>query len=118
LDRETMHFKQHIALKYADLVYNGQWFTPLREALDGFVDATQTYVTGKVTLELYRGNVRVLDRQSPYSLYDTSIGSFVMGADYNQKDAEGFINILGLPLRLAAAKRAQKQAKPSRRKSG
>ena len=118
LDRETMHFKQHIALKYADLVYNGQWFTPLREALDGFVDATQTYVTGKVTLGLYRGNVRVLDRQSPYSLYDTSIGSFVMGADYNQKDAEGFINILGLPLRLAAAKRAQKQAKPSRRKSG
>jgi argininosuccinate synthase len=118
LDRDTSHFKQHIALRYAELVYNGQWFTPLREALDGFVDATQTYVTGQVTLGLYRGNVRVLDRQSPYSLYDTSIGSFVMGSDYNQKDAEGFINILGLPLRLAAVKRAQGKAKPSRRKSG
>jgi argininosuccinate synthase len=118
LDRETLHYKQVIALRYAELVYYGQWFTPLREALDSFVETTQRNVTGKATLGLYRGNVRVLDRESPYSLYDTSIGSFVMGADYNQKDAEGFINILGLPLRLAAAKRAQKQAKPSRRKSG
>jgi argininosuccinate synthase len=118
LDRETFHYKQHVALRYAEIVYYGQWFTPLREALDGFVAATQANVTGKVTLGLYRGNVRVLDRESAYSLYDTSIGSFVMGADYNQKDAEGFINILGLPLRLAAAQHAQRNRKPSRRKAG
>ncbi len=73
-------------------------------------------MTGKVTLGLYRGNVRVLDRESPYSLYDTSIGSFVMGADYNQKDAEGFINILGLPLRIEAALRKKRETKPARRK--
>jgi argininosuccinate synthase len=118
LDRETLHYKQHVALRYAELVYNGQWFTPLREALDAFVEATQSNVTGKVTLGLYRGSVRVLDRESPYSLYDTSIGSFVMGSDYNQKDAEGFINILALPLRLAAAKNAQRNTKLSRRKAG
>ena len=91
---------------------------PLREALDSFVDTTQQNVTGKVTLGLYRGNIRVLDRESPYSLYDTSIGSFVMSADYNQKDAEGFINILGLPLRLEAALRKKQEAKPARRKKG
>jgi len=118
LDRETFHFKQHIALRYADLVYYGQWFTPLREALDSFVARTQRKVTGKVALGLYRGNVRVLDRQSPFSLYDTSIGSFVMGADYNQKDAEGFINILGLPLRIEAGLRKKLEARPARRKKG
>ena len=118
LDRETLHYKQHVALRYAELVYYGQWFTPLREALDSFVETTQQNVTGKVTLGLYRGHVRVLDRVSPYSLYDTSIGSFVMGADYDQKDAAGFINILGLPLRLEAAQRKKRQAKPTRRKKG
>jgi argininosuccinate synthase len=117
LDRETLHYKQHVALRYAELVYYGQWFTPLREALDSFVATTQRNVTGSVTLGLYRGNVRVLDRQSPYSLYDTSIGSFVMGKDYNQKDAEGFINILGLPLKLAAAKQAAKNTRSARRKT-
>jgi argininosuccinate synthase len=116
LDRETFHYKQHVALRYAELVYYGQWFTPLREALDSFVETTQRNVTGKVTLGLYRGNIRVLDRQSPYSLYDTSIGSFVMGADYDQKDAEGFINILGLPLRIEAALRKKRETKPPRRK--
>jgi argininosuccinate synthase len=118
LDRETLHYKQHVALRYAELVYYGQWFTPLREALDSFVESTQRNVTGKVTLGLYRGNIRVLDRQSPYSLYDTSIGSFVMSADYDQKDAAGFINILGLPLRLEAALRKKREAKPARRKKG
>ncbi len=111
LDRETYHYKQHVALRYAELVYFGQWFTPLREALDGFVDATQANVLGTITMGLCKGNLRILDRQSPNSLYDTSIGSFVMSSDYNQKDAEGFINILGLPLRLAAAKRAGRKAK-------
>jgi argininosuccinate synthase len=117
LDRETFHYKQHVGLRYAELVYYGQWFTPLREALDSFVGTTQRTVTGTVTLGLAKGLVRVLDRQSPYSLYDTSIGGFTMGADYDQKDAEGFINILGLPVRIAAAR---KSAKPgaARRKSG
>ncbi len=109
LDRETFHYKQLLALRYAELVYNGQWFTPLREAIDAFVDSTQKNVSGKVTLGLYRGHIRVLDRVSPNSLYDTSIGSFVMGADYDQKDAEGFINILGLPLRIEAALRKRRE---------
>ncbi len=106
LDRETLHYKQHVALRYAELVYYGQWFTPLREALDSFVATTQRHVTGTVTLGLYKGNVRVLDRCSPFSLYDTSIAGFAMGSDYDQRDAEGFINILGLPHKLAASKRA------------
>jgi argininosuccinate synthase len=118
LDRETFHYKQHVALRYAELVYYGQWFTPLREALDGFVTVTQRDVTGTVTLGLARGHVRVLDRQSPYSLYDTSIGGFTMGADYNQKDAEGFINILGLPVKIAAARKPNgaPKARAARRK--
>ena len=102
LDRETFHYKQHVALRYAELVYYGQWFTPLREALDGFVQATQRHVTGEVTLGLYKGGIRVLDRRSPYSLYDISMGGFTMGAEYDQKDAAGFINILGLPMKMAA----------------
>jgi argininosuccinate synthase len=107
LDRETFHYKQHVALRYAELVYYGQWFTPLREALDAFVAATQRNVTGTVTLGLYKGNVRILDRRSPFSLYDTSIAGFTMGSDYDQRDAEGFINILGLPVKLAAAKKTR-----------
>ncbi|MFB3923187.1 MAG: argininosuccinate synthase [Terriglobia bacterium] len=117
LDRETFHYKQHVALRYAELVYFGQWFTPLREALDGFVEKTQRNVTGSVTLGLYKGNVRIIDRHSPYSLYDTSIGGFTMGSDYNQKDAEGFINILGLPVRIAAAKEAGTRAAAAGRRS-
>jgi len=109
LDRETYHYKQHVALRYAELLYYGQWFTPLREALDNFVEATQGNVSGTVKMGLCKGNLRILDRHSPNSLYDSSIGSFVMNPDYNQKDAEGFINILGLPLRLAAAKRAARK---------
>lgn len=105
LDRETFHYKQHVALRYAELVYFGQWFTPLREALDGFISMTQRRVTGSVTLGLCHGVVRVLDRESPYSLYSTSIGGFTMGADYDQNDAAGFINILGLPLKIEAAQR-------------
>jgi argininosuccinate synthase len=104
LDRETFHYKQHIALRYGELVYYGQWFTPLREALDAFIGTTERHVTGEVTLGLYKGSLRVLDRRSPYSLYDTSIGSFTMGSTYDQKDAAGFINILGLPAMIAAVK--------------
>ncbi len=107
LDRATFAYKQHVALDYGQMVYNGLWFTPLREALDAFVDSTQQVVTGQVALELYRGNIQVLSRQSPYSLYSTEIASFTMGESYNQKDAEGFIRLIGLPLRVRAALRAK-----------
>ena len=118
LDRETFHYKQMIALRYAELVYYGQWFTPLREALDGFIAATQRQVSGTVRLGLAKGLVRVLDRESPYSLYDVSIGGFTMGSDYDQRDAAGFINILGLPIRIAAAKAKATKSRPRVRKAG
>jgi argininosuccinate synthase len=102
LDRDLLHFKQHVALKYAELVYFGLWFTPLREALDAFVEPTQQNLTGSVSLSLYKGNVNVVSRKSDYSLYRTDLSSFTMGAGYDQKDAEGFIRILGLPSRCRA----------------
>jgi argininosuccinate synthase len=102
LDRDLMHFKQHVALKYAELVYYGLWFTPLREALDAFVAPTQHDVTGQVTLSLYKGNVSVTSRASDFSLYRTDLAAFTMGESYDQKDAEGFIRILGLPARSRA----------------
>jgi argininosuccinate synthase len=102
LDRDLSHFKQHIALKYAEIVYFGLWFTPLRESLQAFVESTQGDVNGTVTLALYKGNVEVAGRNSETSLYRPDIASFTMGASYNQKDAEGFIRILGLPARSRA----------------
>ena len=99
LERDLAHFKQQIALKYAELVYFGLWFTPLREALDAFVDATQKEITGTVTLSLYKGNISVVSRDSEYSLYRTDLSSFTMGDSYDQRDAAGFIRILGLPSR-------------------
>jgi argininosuccinate synthase len=102
LDRELAHFKQHMALRYAELVYYGFWFVPLREALDAFVNVTQRTVTGSVTLELYKGNVTTVSRTSPYSLYRTDLAAFTMGETYNPKDAEGFIRLLGLPSRVRA----------------
>ena len=102
LDREVKHYKQHIGLRYADLVYNGLWFTPLREALDAFVLSTQQNVTGSVKLTLYKGNVTVSGRTSKYSLYSNELSSFTMGDTYDQKDAKGFIQILGLPARQRA----------------
>ncbi len=99
LERELTHFKQEIALKYAELVYFGLWFTPLREALDAFVAQTQKDITGSVTLKLYKGNVSIGSRASENSLYRTDLSSFTMGDSYDQKDAEGFIRILGLPAR-------------------
>src|ERR1700678_3820206 len=107
LDREVMHYKQHVALKYAELAYFGLWFAPLREALDAFVDATQKDVTGSITLSLYKGNVSVVSRQSENSLYRTDLSSFTMGDSYDQKDAAGFIRILGLPSRSRAQARKQ-----------
>jgi argininosuccinate synthase len=102
LEREVAHFKQQLALKYADLVYNGLWFTPLREALDAFVNDTQKEITGTVTLHLYKGNVIVASRESEFTLYRTDLSSFTMGESYDQKDAAGFIRILGLPARSLA----------------
>ena len=102
LDRDLMHFKQQIALKYAELVYYGLWFTPLREALDAFVNETQKEITGTVTLKLYKGNIAVASRESEFSLYRTDLSSFTMGESYDQKDAAGFIRILGLPARSRA----------------
>jgi argininosuccinate synthase len=102
LEREVSHYKQVIALKYADLVYNGLWFTPLREAIDAFVANTQKNVTGSVKLALYKGNVSVAERSSKFSLFSDELSSFTMGDSYNQKDAEGFIRILGLPARTQA----------------
>jgi argininosuccinate synthase len=107
LEREVSHFKQHIGLKYAELVYFGLWFTPLREALDAFVESTQQYVTGSVSLSLYKGNIAIVSRESEHSLYRTDLSSFTMGAEYDQKDAAGFIRILGLPSRSRARSRVE-----------
>ena len=101
LDKATAHEKQKLAVTFAELVYNGQWFTPLREALSAFVDKTQETVTGKVRLKLYKGNMINAGVWSPYSLYSENIATFGE-SDYNQKDAEGFINLFGLPIKVAA----------------
>ncbi|MDD5594329.1 MAG: argininosuccinate synthase, partial [Candidatus Margulisbacteria bacterium] len=102
LDRDTSHFKQMIAQKYAELVYYGQWFTPLKESLDAFIDKTQENVSGVVRLKLYKGNCAVVGRRSERSLYRPDLASFEKEAVYDQKDAEGFINLFGLPLKVAA----------------
>ena len=107
LERDIAHFKEHVGLKYAELVYFGLWFTPLREALDAFVDSTQKEMTGEVTLSLYKGNVSIVSRKSEYSLYRTDLSSFTMDESYDQKDAAGFIRILGLPSRSRARSRME-----------
>ena len=101
LDKMTLHEKQRLSITYAELVYNGQWFTPLREALAAFVDKTQERVTGKVKLKLYKGNMINAGVWSDYSLYSEKIATFGE-SDYNQKDAEGFINLFGLPIKVKA----------------
>lgn len=98
LDKETSHYKEQVALKFADIVYNGQWFTPLREALSAFVDSTQQNVTGEVKLKLYKGNIVNAGMTSPYSLYSEEYATFGEDAVYNQQDAAGFINLFGLPI--------------------
>ena len=101
LDKYTAHKKAELAITFADLVYNGQWYTPLREALSAFVDKTQEKVTGKVRLKLYKGNIIKAGAWSKYSLYSEEIATFGE-SDYNQKDAEGFINLFGLPIKVQA----------------
>ncbi len=102
LDRDTIQFKDQAALKYAELVYNGLWFTPLREALDAFVDATQGPVTGEVRLKLYKGNIISAGRRSPFSLYREDFATFGQEDVYDQSDAEGFMHLYGLPLKVRA----------------
>ncbi len=101
LDRDTMHYKQQIALKYAEMVYNGLWFTQLREALDAFVNTTQRNVTGEVTIKLFKGRCILAGVKSPYSLYQTDLASFGMGAEYDPTDATGFIRLFGLQTKVA-----------------
>ena len=102
LDRNLLHYKQRLALDWAEMVYNGLWFTPLREALDAFFEVTNRSNTGEVTLRIYKGNLEPISRKSPYSLYSLDIASFTMGASYDQKDALGFINLIGLPIKVRA----------------
>lgn len=102
LDRSTSHYKEQIALKYAEMVYDGVWYSPLREALDAFVKVTQKNVTGTVRIKLYKGNCTSAGVKSPYSLYNEEYATFGEDAVYNQKDAEGFINLFGLPLKVRA----------------
>ena len=109
LDRDTQHYKQQmVAGKFSELVYYGQWFTPLREALSAFVDSTQEHVTGDVKLKLYKGNMILASLTSPYSLYDEEIATFDEDHVYDQTDSQGFINLFGLPIKVQAMKK-QKQ---------
>ncbi|MFQ5616671.1 MAG: argininosuccinate synthase [Anaerolineales bacterium] len=102
LDRATLHYKERVALRYAELVYNGQWFTPLRGAIDAFVDSTQGPVTGHVRLKLYKGNIIPAGRKSPFSLYREEFATFGRDDVYDQSDAEGFIHLYGLPMKVRA----------------
>ena len=109
LDRETMHYKQQLALKYAEMVYYGQWFCQLRQALDAFVNVTQRNVTGEVKMKLFKGRCTPAGIKSPNSLYQTDLASFTMGAEYDQTDATGFIRLFGLPMKVAAAVNKRKK---------
>jgi argininosuccinate synthase len=102
MDKHTMHYKDFVAVKYAELVYNGMWFMQLRQAMDAFVQVTQQRVTGDVRLKLYKGNIIIAGRKSPYSLYREDYASFGEEDVYNQQDAHGFIQLFGLPLKVEA----------------
>ena len=104
LDRDTYHYKQQVGIRFAELVYFGQWFTPLRESLSAFVDKTQENVTGDVRLKLYKGNIIDAGVKSPYSLYDEDIATFDEDEVYDQNDSAGFINLFGLPIKVQAMK--------------
>ena len=110
LDRDTMHYKEIIAHKYAELVYFGQWFTPLRESLAAFVDKTQETVTGDVKLKLYKGNIINAGVTSPYTLYSEDFATFDADEVYDQKDSAGFINLFGLPIKVKAILEAERNA--------
>jgi argininosuccinate synthase len=101
--RDAGRFSRAVSVEYADLVYNGLWFTPLREGLDPFFETVSAPVTGEVTMRLFKGNLEPVSRKSPNSLYSLNIASFTMGAEYDQKDALGFINLIGLPIKVRAS---------------
>ena len=109
LDRETMHYKQQVALKYAELVYYGLWFSPLREALDAFVEVSQRNVTGSVRMKLFKGHCTPAGVKSPKSLYAKDLASFTMGAEYDPTDAKGFIRLFGLPMKVVAVVEKRKK---------
>jgi len=109
LDRDTMAYKNIVAQKYAQLVYDGLWYTPLREAIDAFVNSTQTFVTGVVKMKLYKGNCIAVASKSKYSLYSEEFATFSKDEVYNQKDAEGFINLFALPLKIRAILKQKNQ---------
>ncbi len=111
LDRDTLTFKKGIGNKFADIVYEGKWFTPLREALQAFIESTQEYVTGEVKFKLYKGNIIKAGTTSPYSLYSESLASFTTGELYDHHDAEGFINLFGLSLKVRALKELERNNK-------
>lgn len=111
LDRETLHYKEMISDKIAEMIYYGLWFTPLMEALNSFIDATQKVVTGDVRLKLYRGNVIVVGRNSPNSLYWQKLATFSKEEVYNQKDAEGFINLFGLPIKVRSLLKSKQKGR-------
>ena len=114
LDRETQHYKALVAQKFAEVVYYGQWFTPLREALSAFVDKTQETVTGDVKLKLYKGNMINAGVTSPYSLYSEDFATFDADDVYDQKDSAGFINLFGLPIKVKAILDAEREAKENK----
>ncbi|MCX4269242.1 MAG: argininosuccinate synthase [Lachnospiraceae bacterium] len=111
LDRDTLDYKKLVAVKFADLVYEGKWFTPLREALQAFIESTQEYVTGEVKFKLYKGNIIKAGTTSPYSLYSESLASFTTGELYDHHDAEGFINLFGLSMKVRAMLEAERNKK-------
>jgi len=113
LDKLTAHKKRELAITFGELVYDGQWFSPLRKALNAFVTATQEHVTGKVRLELYKGNLINAGVWSPYSLYREDIATFAAGGDYKQSDATGFISIYGLPTKVQAIVSSEKEGERS-----
>lgn len=108
LERDTAHYKQQMELKYAEMMYNGQWFHPLKGALDAFFDETQKFVNGTVKMKLYKGNCIVASRESEDSLYDVNLSTFEAGANYDQKDAKGFIKLYGLPMEVYGRKHSWK----------
>ena len=111
LDRDTLDYKKLVGVKFADLIYEGKWFCPLREALQAFIEKTQERVTGEVKFKLYKGNIIKAGTTSPYSLYSESIASFTTGDLYDHKDAEGFINLFGLPMKVRAMLDQERESK-------
>ena len=111
LDRDTMEMKKKLGSQFAQVVYEGKWFTPLREALQAFVESTQQYVTGEVKFKLYKGNIIKAGTTSPYSLYNESLASFTTGDLYDHHDADGFITLFGLPLKVRAMMLAEAEKK-------